>query len=61
MTEDASGALHAGPHHMCASPLREPSTLSSEPPPMPCNSSNLTNAQTSSATPDMAWIKRNLL
>jgi transposase len=28
---------------------------------MPCNSSNLTNAQTSSATPDMAWIKRNLL
>jgi hypothetical protein len=28
---------------------------------MPCNSSNLTNAQTSSATPDMVPIKRNLL
>jgi DDE superfamily endonuclease len=46
---------------MCASPPHEPSTLSSEPPPMRCNNSSLTNAQTSSATPDTAWIKRNLL
>ena len=29
------------------------------PPPMPCHSSNLTNAQTSSLTPDTAWNKRN--
>jgi hypothetical protein len=46
---------------MCGSPPREPSIHLSEPPPMPCNSSNLTNAQTSSFTPDTAWIKRNLL
>jgi hypothetical protein len=39
----------------------EPSMHSSEPPPMRYDSSNLTNAQTSSLTPDTAWIKRNLL
>jgi hypothetical protein len=46
---------------MCASPLREPSMHSNEPPPMRCNSSNPTNAPISSLTPDTAWIKRNLL
>jgi hypothetical protein len=46
---------------MCASPLREPSMYSNEPPPMRCNSSNPTNAPISSLTPDTAWIKRNLL
>ncbi len=29
------------------------------PPPMPCDSSSLTNVQTSSRTPDPDWIKRN--
>ena len=46
---------------MCESPLPEPSTRSNEPPPMPCHSSNLTTALTSSITPDTDWIKRNLL
>jgi transposase len=45
----------------CASPLREPSMHSNEPPPMRCNSSNPTNAPIASLTPDTAWIKRNLL
>jgi hypothetical protein len=34
---------------------------SNQPPPMACHSSNPTNAQTSSLTPDIAWIKRNFL
>ena len=46
---------------MCENPPREPSTHSSKPPPMRCHSSNQTNAQTFSLTPDTAWIKRNRL
>jgi hypothetical protein len=46
---------------ICESQPRAPSTRSNEPPPMPCLSSNRTNAQTSSLTQDTAWIKRNLL
>jgi hypothetical protein len=46
---------------MCGSLPRAPSTHSNEPPPMPCHSSNLTNAQTSSLMLDTDCIKRNLL
>jgi hypothetical protein len=46
---------------MYESPPPEPSMHLSEPPLMRCNSSILTNAQTSSLTPDTAWSKRNLL
>ena len=46
---------------MCGSQPRAPSTHSNEPPPTPCHSSNRTIAQTSSLTPDTAWINRNLL
>ena len=46
---------------MSASLPRAPSTRSNGLPPTPCRSSNLTNAQTSSLTPDTDRIKRNLL
>ncbi len=45
----------------CESQPREPSTHLSEPPPMRCHSSNLTNVLTSSRTQDTDWIKRNPL
>jgi hypothetical protein len=49
-----------GSRLICASLLREPSMHSSEPP-RRCDSSNPTNAQTSSLRPDTVRIKRNLL